>query len=141
MLIDKEIHPETLMRGIADTPLLTKVIYSLLAHVLIIGVLSVPFIVLCARYRTFKPREVIAAEKEKEKIEAAETAAREKAAAEKTDSGSAVKPDAEADAAGNTAATKDEVKGDTPIERAVTETSEDRPAHSATSFDDVDDLE
>ena len=141
MLIDKEFHPEELMKGISDTTLVKKIMLSLGLHVLLLGVTSIGFIGLCAKYGTFDPRTK--QEDLRKKAAAAEEAKAEAAAqkSEEKKKGTKAKPGKTEPGASKSPASQGPAKPTkSKIEREIEETSKERPAHSDMSFDDVDEL-
>ncbi len=142
MLIDKEVHPEELMKGISDTTLVKKIMLSLGLHVLLLGITSIGFIGLCVKYTSFDPQAEIKKEEAGKKAAAEEAEA--KAAAEKAKNkkkGTKAKPDKTTPSGQELPATQGQTKPKkSKIERDLEKTSKERPGHSEMSFDDVDEF-
>ncbi|MHC4253488.1 MAG: hypothetical protein ACYS9X_30590 [Planctomycetota bacterium] len=149
MLIDDDVHPESLMKGISDTPLRGKLLMSVGVHVALVLVTSIGFIALCATHGSLDPHAVILENEkraEDEKREA-ERLKRQQEAEAKEKSGPGAQPKAGEEGtpaagspdakAGEKAGEKDGAK--TPVEKRTTETSEERPDVSDLELD-LDDL-
>jgi len=117
------IHPDELMKDITDVTLTRSMGISIVAHVLLIVLTSIPFIILCFQHGTMNPTEI-------EKIRKAQ------AAVAKTPS-PAIKPSATT----RPAAKRPPTRPKSRIERQLEEVSKTRPASPDVGIDDVDTLE
>ena len=126
----QNVEPDELMKPVAGLGILKPSIVAILLHVVVIVATSIGFVSLCVTYGTWHPRQVETklAEEERERLRVrAREAARAKLAAEQQ----------EAAKAGTGAA-----DGPTSrTERAITETSDERPSKPDLGPDDLDDLE
>ena len=145
MLIDDDVHPESLMEGISDTPLAGKLAVSLGVHAAVVLLTSIGFIALCVKHGSLDPRAVIRKAKEdaeKEKKAAERKKREEEALAKQKARGGAP---AEAGGDGAAPAPTPAAKGDgkseaeAPVEKRTTETSDERPDVSDLQLD-LDDL-
>ncbi len=139
---ENSVYPDDLMADIARSRLGKTLLVSALIHVAFIGVTSIGFIRLCARYDTLDPKAAIAAEqkaaKEKEKEEAATTAGN---AGAQTTSGTQSTGNAETPPAQPADAGENGGTGQSPIEQKLEEKDTNYPPASDVGFGDVDSLE
>ncbi len=144
------IYPDHLMSGVSKSIITKALIFSVVAHVLVIGLTSIGFVRLCLKYKSLHPKILMKAEEDQareaelekarqEKFEAGAKAAQaakpaEGAAAAPAADGATPPADGTAPAAGGAEAPK------TPIEKAIEEVSHEKPEAPAANFDDVDNL-
>ncbi len=127
------IHPDELMRNVSDSRMGNALMIAIIVHVVLVGATSIGFIAQCVQYGTLYPKQAI-------KVEREEKAAAAKAAktAELREAMKQKQAAAEAAAASQPARPAANVRGQSAIERAVTETSDERPEDA--SLDSLDDM-
>lgn len=132
----EDLSADKLMANVRKSIMTRSLIISLIFHLIFVGLLSIGFIKLCVDYKSLEPRKIIKAEEEK-KAEAEKQKKREDAKL------AAIEKAKQEAKAGKTAKTPDESKPQdgkplSKIEKAVTETSKERPVKS--SMDSLDDV-
>lgn len=127
-------HPDELMEDINEFSMTRSLAIAFVAHVAIIGLTSIGFLIECAEYGTMSPTQIVVLKRERE--EAAKKAAEEaKAAAEKDAKGEG-KAGAAATATAGPA--KGKGKRKSGIMETLQESSTDRPEEPDATLDDAD---
>lgn len=117
------IHPDELMKDITDVTLTRSLGVSVVVHVLLIALTSIPFVLLCIQHGTMDPAAI-------DQIQKAEAANTETPSPATSPSGT-TRP----------AATAPPTRPKSQIERQVEEVSKTRPASPDEGIEDVDTLE
>jgi len=124
------VDPDELMKDVAGLSVVKTSLISVIFHVAVIGLTSIGFVMLCAEYDTWHPRAAMK-EEARLKEEKQKQQDREMRETQRARDREKIKKQGKALKGAAT-------RGQSPIEKAITETSTSRPTHSSMKLDDLD---